>query len=77
MLQAVSLLMDKVINNKRGLEIVQNRSSKHKTSLENFLYQLNIIWPRLVIKHRAAFELLPKLHLQNYVSQLFYFHLSL
>ena len=30
MLQAVSLLMDKVINNKRGLEIVQNRSSLFK-----------------------------------------------
>ena len=43
MLQAISLLTDKVINNKRGLEIVQNRSSKHKTSLEKFLYQLNII----------------------------------
>ena len=38
-----SLLMDKVIKNKRGLELVTSRSSGHKTSSEKFLYSLYII----------------------------------
>ena len=38
-----SLLMDKVTENKRGLELVTTRSSGHKTSSEKFLYSLYII----------------------------------
>ena len=36
--QTQSLLMDKVIKNKRGLELVTSRSSGYKTSSEKFLY---------------------------------------
>ena len=35
--QTQSLLMDNVIKNKRGLELVTSVSSGHKTSLEKFL----------------------------------------
>ena len=35
--------MDKVIENKRGLELVNSRSSGHKTNSEKFLYSLYII----------------------------------
>ena len=35
-----SLLMDKVIKNKRGLELVTSRSSSYETSSEKFLYWL-------------------------------------
>ena len=36
--------MDKVIKNKRGLELVTSRSSGHKTSSEKFLYLLYIYY---------------------------------
>ena len=38
-----SLLIDKVIKNKRGLEPVTSRSSVYKISSEKFLYSLYII----------------------------------
>ena len=38
-----SLLMDKVIKNKRSLELVTSPSSGHETSSEKFLYLLYII----------------------------------
>ena len=43
-----SLLMDKVIKHKRGLELVTSRSSGRKTNSEKFLYLLYIIWPILM-----------------------------
>ena len=60
-----SLLMDKVIKNKRGLELVTSRSSGYKTSSEKFLYQLCVIWASL----NAVSELFQKLHQQIYASQ--------
>ena len=44
-----SLLMDKVIKNKRGLELVTSRSSSYETSSEKFLYWLYNIWPSLMM----------------------------
>ena len=35
-----SLLMDKVIKNKMGLELVTSRSSGYETSLQNFIYYI-------------------------------------
>ena len=64
-----SLLMDKVIKNKRGLEVVISHSSGYKTSPEKFFYSLYIIWPSLMMYCEAAFELFQKLHLQIYASQ--------
>ena len=64
-----SLLMDKIIKNKRGLELVTGHSSGYKTSSEKFLYKLYIIWPSLMIQYKVVFELFQKLHLQIYASQ--------
>ena len=36
--RAQSLLMDKVIKNKRGLKLVTSRSSGYETSSQKFLY---------------------------------------
>ena len=44
-----SLLMDKVIKNKRVLELMTSPSSGYKTSSKNFLYYLYIIWPSLMV----------------------------
>ena len=44
-----SLLMDKVIKNKRGLELVTSHSSGYETRSEKFLYSLYIIWPSLMM----------------------------
>ena len=76
-----SLLMDKVIKNKRSLELVTNRTSAYERSSEKFLYQLYIIWPSLMMLHKAIFELF-----QNYICKFtqanswhhkwFHFHLS-
>ena len=41
--QTQSLLMDKVIKNKRGLELVTSPSSGDETSSEKFLYSLYMI----------------------------------
>ena len=49
--------MDKVIKNKKGLELVTSRSSGYKKSSEMFL------------QYKAVFELLQILHLQIYASQ--------
>ena len=49
-----SLLMDKVIKNKRGLELGTSRSSGHKTSSEKLLYSLHIIWPILMMQILSA-----------------------
>ena len=76
-----SLLMDKVIKIKKGLELVTSCSLGYKTSTEKFLYLLCIIWQSLMMYYDAVFELLQKLHLEIYGSQfmthkLFHFHLS-
>ena len=47
--RAQSLLMDKVIKNKRDLELVTCCSSGHKAKSEKFLYWLFIIWPSLMM----------------------------
>ena len=60
-----SLLIDKVIKNKRGLELVTSCSSSRKTSSEKFLYSLYIIWPNLMIKCKAVFELFQKITSAN------------
>ena len=44
-----SLLMDKVIENERGLELVTSRFSGRKASSEKFLYSLYIVWPSLMM----------------------------
>ena len=64
-----SLLMDKVIKNKMGLELVTSRYSGHKTSSEKFFYLLYIIWLSLTMYCKAVFELFQKLHRQIYTSQ--------
>ena len=61
--------MDKVIKNKRGLELVTCHSSGNKTSSEKFLQSLYIIWPSLMMQCKVVFELLQKLYLQIYASQ--------
>ena len=66
-----SLLMPKAIKNKRSLELVTSRSSDYKTSSEKFIYLSYIIWPSLVTKCKAVFELFQKLHLQIYANQFF------
>ena len=76
-----SLLMDKVIQIKKGLELVTSCSLGYKTSTEKFLYLLCIMWQSLMMYYEAVFELLQKLHLEIYGSQfmthkLFHFHLS-
>ena len=76
-----SLLMDKVIKIKKGLELVTSCSLGYKTSTEKFLYLLCIMWQSLMMYYEAVFELLQKLHLEIYGSQfmthkLFHFHLS-
>ena len=62
--------MDKVIKNKRGLEIITSPSSGHETSSEKFLYLLCIIWPSLMMSWKAVSELFQKLHLQIYACQI-------
>ena len=59
-----SLLMDRVIKNKRGLELVTTHSSDYKTSSKTFLYLLYIIWPSLMMECIAVLGLFQKLHLQ-------------
>ena len=44
-----SFLVDKVIKNKRGLELETSRSSGYKTSSEKFLFYLYIIWSSLMM----------------------------
>ena len=61
--------MDKIIKNKRALELATSHSSGHKTSSEKFLYLLYIIWPSLMIWFKVVLELFQKLHLQIYASQ--------
>ena len=39
-----SLLIDKLIKNKRGLELVTSSSSGYKTSSEKFLYYSSYVW---------------------------------
>ena len=41
--------MGKVIENKRGLELVPSRSPGHDTSLEKFRYLLYIMWQSLMM----------------------------
>ena len=59
-----SLLMDRVIKNKRGLELVTTHSSDYKTSSKTFLYLLYIIWPSLMMECIAVLGLFQNLHLQ-------------
>ena len=61
-----SLLMDRVIKNKSGLELVTTHSSDYKTSSKIFLYLLYIIWPSLMMECIAVLELFQKLYLHIY-----------
>ena len=47
--QTQSLLIDKVIKSKSGLEQVSSCSSGYKTSSNIFLYSIHIIWPSLMM----------------------------
>ena len=68
-LKTQSLLINKNIKNKRSLELVTFRSSGYETSSKKSLSSLCIIWPSLMMQHKAVFELFQKLHLQIYASQ--------
>ena len=57
--------MNKVIKNKRGLELVTGHSSGYKTSSEKFLYSLYIIWPSLMMWCKAVFLVIPKITSAN------------
>ena len=59
--------MDKVIKNKRGLELVTSPSQVMKLVQKNSFV---IIWPLLMMQCEAVFELFWKLHLQIYASQI-------
>ena len=61
--------MDKVIKNKRDLELVPSHSAGHETISEKFLYLLYIILPILMMSCKAVLKLFQKLHLQIYVNQ--------
>ena len=61
--------MDKVIKNRKGLELVSSCSSAYEISSEKFFYSLYIIWPSIVMQCEAVFELFQKLNLQIYASQ--------
>ena len=73
--------MNKVIKNKRGLELVTSPSSGQETSSQKFLYSLYIIWPG-VMMYVKQFLSYP----QNYICKfmqvnswhhkLSHFHLS-
>ena len=54
----------------KGLELVTSRSSDQERSSEKFLYSLYIIWPHLMMKCKAVFELFQKLHLHIYARHL-------
>ena len=60
--------MDKVIKNKRALELATSRSSGYKTNSEKLLYSLYIIWPTLMMYSKAVFELFQTMHLQIYAN---------
>ena len=57
--QTQSLLMNKVIKNKRGLKLVSCHSSGYKTSSQKFLYWLHIIWPNGIMQ--SAFWVIPNI----------------
>ena len=61
--------MDKVIKNKRGLELMTSQSAGHKTSSEKFLSLLYVILPSLMMQCKAILKLFQKLHVQIYASQ--------
>ena len=63
--------MDKVIKNKRGLELVTSCFSGHKTSSGKLLYFLYIIWASLMMYCKEIFELFQKLDLQVYDASQF------
>ena len=53
----------------RGLELVTIHSSGCETSFTTkFIYYLCIIWPSLMMKGKAIFELFQKWHLEIYTS---------
>ena len=52
-----SVLIDKVIKSKRGLELVSSSSSCYKTRSNIFLYSLHIFWPSLMMYCKAIFQL--------------------
>ena len=43
------LSIDKIIKNKKGLELVTKGYSGYETSSEKFLYYLRITWPSLTM----------------------------
>ena len=72
--------MDKVIRNKRGLELVNSPSSGQETSSEKFLYLLYIIWASLMMQYKAVWVVRKitsaNLCNSNHDIKLFHFHLS-
>ena len=70
--------MDKVIKNKRGLELVTSRSSGHKTKSEKFLYSLYIIWPSLMMWFLSFSKnyICKFMYLSSWHHILFHFHLT-
>ena len=61
-----SLLMDKIFENKRGLELLTSRSLGYETSLEKFLYIFVIYYLTKFddVVYKKVLELLQKLYLQ-------------
>ena len=58
--------MDKIIKNKKGLELVTSCSSGQETSSEKLLYLLYITGPSLMMQRKAVFELyIPKITSAN------------
>ena len=62
-----SLLMDKVIKNKRCLKLVTSGSSGYKTISEKSHYLLYIIWPSLMI--RAYFRKIKHLGIRRFLKK--------
>ena len=61
-----SLLMDKIFENKRGLELLTSRFLGYETSLEKFLYIFVIYYLTKFddVVYKKVLELLQKLYLQ-------------
>ena len=60
------LLIDKIFENKRGLELLTSRSLGYETSLEKFLYIFVIYYLTKFddVVYKKVLELLQKLYLQ-------------
>ena len=72
--------LEKVVKNKRGLELVASRSSGHETNSEKLLYSLYFIWPSLVM-YVKQFLSYSKSYICKFIQvnswhKLFHFHLT-